>query len=159
MQVLLFEALKANRCDYVKVLLARNVVLNDLYLDELYLQVCRHNWQLNLFLTLNLFCWFTSNWVHFQTVLCTECGVQSLNCSHIKWDLKVFQNLHLFLNTFVLFFFLFEIWKKYISCIFVDRKYHRQKCFTASYGKCWTIEQIKRQLQIRKKWHHITTNI
>lgn len=58
--VLLFEALKANRCDYVKVLLDRNVVLDDHYLDELYL----------------------------QTVLCTECGVQSLNCSHIKWDLK-----------------------------------------------------------------------
>lgn len=53
-QVLLFEALKANRCDYVKVLLDRHVVLDDHYLDELYLQVCEKMFNCNLFLLLKL---------------------------------------------------------------------------------------------------------
>lgn len=56
LQILLFEALKANRCDYVKVLLDRNVVLNDHYLNELYLQVCTNSVNCKLFLLLNSLC-------------------------------------------------------------------------------------------------------
>lgn len=56
LQILLFEALKANRCDYVKVLLDRKVVLNGHYLNELYLQVCSKYVNCNLFLHLNSLC-------------------------------------------------------------------------------------------------------
>lgn len=39
MQILLLEALKANRCDYVRVMIDRGVNLNMIDLPELYAQV------------------------------------------------------------------------------------------------------------------------
>lgn len=40
MQILLLEALKANRCDYVRVLIDRGIDLQMIDLPELYEQVC-----------------------------------------------------------------------------------------------------------------------
>lgn len=121
MQIFLFEALKANRCDYVKVLLEQKVVLDNNILDDLYIQVCEHFVNCNLFrLCYIVDFWLIPNWVYFQTVLCTECGVGSPNCSHIRWNINVCQNLLLFLNMFVLYSFLKYSNSKFLVFLLIE---------------------------------------
>lgn len=59
--ILLLEALKANRCDYVRVLLDQGVSIDMNYLPELYA----------------------------QTVSCEGCDFKKHDCLHMQWILKV----------------------------------------------------------------------
>lgn len=58
--VLLFEALKANRCDYVKVLLDQGVKFNSGNLNDLYI----------------------------ETTSCLDCKSNQMYCKHMQWILK-----------------------------------------------------------------------
>lgn len=60
-QVLLFEALKANRCDYVRVLMDQKVELDTDELNDLYV----------------------------ETVSCMDCGFKDKKCHHMPWIMKL----------------------------------------------------------------------
>ncbi|XP_065938117.1 transient receptor potential cation channel subfamily M member-like 2 isoform X1 [Magallana gigas] len=64
--VLLLEALKANRCDYVRVLLDQRVKFDPKNLPELY----------------------------EQTVSCKDCKFKSEDCLHMQWILKQIEEKH-----------------------------------------------------------------
>lgn len=64
--VLLLEALKANRCDYVRVLLDHGVQFDPKHLPELY----------------------------EQTVSCKDCKFKSEDCLHMQWILKQIEEEH-----------------------------------------------------------------
>nr|XP_034319464.1 transient receptor potential cation channel subfamily M member-like 2 [Crassostrea gigas] len=64
--VLLLEALKANRCDYVRVLIDRGVHLKMIDLPGLY----------------------------EQTVACKKCDFEEKDCLHMQWILKQIQETH-----------------------------------------------------------------
>ncbi|XP_056002361.1 transient receptor potential cation channel subfamily M member-like 2 isoform X2 [Ostrea edulis] len=65
-QILLFEALKANRCDYVRVLLDHGVDFNLFNLQKLYV----------------------------QTVSCKDCESKDKDCLHMEWILKEIHEVH-----------------------------------------------------------------
>lgn len=87
MQILLLEALKANRCDYVRVMIdrLRGVNLKMIDLPELYAQV-----SCLIFLGKFLFIIAMDYMILFflQTVSCQKCNTKK-DCPHMQWILKV----------------------------------------------------------------------
>lgn len=88
MQVLLLEALKANRCDYVRVLLDQGVKLKMINLPELYEQVS-YLISVNFLMIFFKFSFFKMTFFTTQTVSCQKCKFKRKDCLHMQWILKV----------------------------------------------------------------------
>lgn len=88
MQILLLEALKANRCDYVRVLIDRGIDLQMIDLPELYEQVCCSSY-LDHWFFLYLRYITCVQLFDLQTVSCQKCEFNKTDCLHMQWILKV----------------------------------------------------------------------